>query len=180
MSLDIAPPDSSNHPDRPRTEIRDRLRPQRTAPAIRRGRSAQSIRRLARRFAGPVATTLIRNCPGNRAVWARCVALSPSAVSTAETEASRSIVSISRIPCKPPSVGPWRPFLRSVFALHRSLWRTSCEPPPRSRHSPSESAGAGRRRPLRSGIIARARLPRVVLTPDLHLLAHDDVALANL
>jgi SAM-dependent methyltransferase len=46
-------------------------------PAITRGRTAQSVRRVARRVVGPIATKLIRNRPGNRAVWGTLRRLEP-------------------------------------------------------------------------------------------------------
>jgi SAM-dependent methyltransferase len=46
-------------------------------PAISRGRTAQSVRRVARRIVGPIATKLIRNRPGNRAAWGTLRRLEP-------------------------------------------------------------------------------------------------------
>jgi SAM-dependent methyltransferase len=50
---------------------------QEAIPAITHGRTSQSVRRVARRIVGPLATTLIRNRPGNRAGWGTLRRLEP-------------------------------------------------------------------------------------------------------
>jgi SAM-dependent methyltransferase len=45
--------------------------------AVRRGRAEQSLRRVARRLFGPAVTRMIRNRPGNRAIWGTLRRLEP-------------------------------------------------------------------------------------------------------
>jgi SAM-dependent methyltransferase len=154
--------------------------PQDAIPAISRGRTAQSLRRVARRIVGPVATKLIRNRPGNRSVWGTLRRLEPFSDHYGWDRGTP----VDRF------------YMEKFLAGHRE-WIRGDVLEIRDSHYTDRFAGADVTRHVldidpanrqatviadlcEAGSLTAAAYDTVLLTQTLHLLPDDEVALANL
>jgi SAM-dependent methyltransferase len=149
-------------------------------PAVSRGRTTQSVRRVARRIVGPVATKLIRNRPGKRAVWGTLRRLEPFSDQYGWDRGTP----VDRFYVDAFIAGQRAAIRGDVLEIRDSQYTDRYAGADVTRHVLDIDRDNRQATVIADlcepGSLAASAYDAVVLTQTLHLLPDDEVALANL